>query len=211
MIDVAAKILADNLAALLARAANEAADASPDRPCNLAYTLSVLQRMAPRLLSFTEEIGDLIASALAAIARTIKRRKPQRSAPRNQSRVKPHPSAAHKGLNARCRGASQSSLRSGLACAAAAALAAAAQPMPEETPLPLKITAAKVIVCSPSRNFVTLKIETDQGLTGLGDATLNGRELAVASYLQDHVVPCLIGRDAHQIEDLWHYLYRGAY
>jgi mannonate dehydratase len=75
----------------------------------------------------------------------------------------------------------------------------------------MKITAARVIVCSPGRNFVTLKIETDQGLTGLGDATLNGRELAVASYLNDHVVPCLIGRDAHQIEDIWQYLYRGAY
>ena len=75
----------------------------------------------------------------------------------------------------------------------------------------MKITAARVIVCSPGRNFVTLKIETDQGLTGLGDATLNGRELAVASYLNDHVIPCLIGRDAHRIEDTWQYLYRGAY
>ncbi|MFO1220734.1 MAG: D-mannonate dehydratase ManD [Burkholderiaceae bacterium] len=75
----------------------------------------------------------------------------------------------------------------------------------------MKITAAKVIVCCPGRNFVTLKIETDEGLTGLGDATLNGRELAVASYLADHVVPCLIGRDAHRIEDTWQYLYRGAY
>jgi mannonate dehydratase len=75
----------------------------------------------------------------------------------------------------------------------------------------MKITAAKVIVCSPGRNFVTLKIETDQGLTGLGDASLNGRELAVASYLTDHVIPCLIGRDAHRIEDVWQYLYRGAY
>jgi len=75
----------------------------------------------------------------------------------------------------------------------------------------MKITAAKVIVCSPGRNFVTLKIETDQGLTGLGDASLNGRELAVASYLTDHVIPCLIGRDAHRIEDIWQYLYRGAY
>jgi mannonate dehydratase len=75
----------------------------------------------------------------------------------------------------------------------------------------MKITAAKVIVCSPGRNFVTLKIETDEGLTGLGDASLNGRELAVASYLADHVIPCLIGRDAHQIEDVWQYLYRGAY
>ena len=75
----------------------------------------------------------------------------------------------------------------------------------------MKITAVKVIVCSPGRNFVTLKIETDEGLIGYGDATLNGRELAVASYLTDHVVPCLIGRDAHQIEDIWQYLYKGAY
>ncbi len=75
----------------------------------------------------------------------------------------------------------------------------------------MKITAARVIVCSPGRNFVTLKIETDAGLTGIGDATLCGRELAVASYLSDHVIPCLIGRDAQRIEDLWQYLYRGAY
>ena len=75
----------------------------------------------------------------------------------------------------------------------------------------MKITSAKVIVCAPSRNFVTLKIETDEGLTGIGDATLNGRELAVASYLTDHVIPCLIGRDPQQIEDIWQYLYKGAY
>ena len=75
----------------------------------------------------------------------------------------------------------------------------------------MKITNARVIVCSPGRNFVTLKIETDEGLTGIGDATLNGRELSVVSYLTEHVIPCLIGRDAHQIEDIWQYLYKGAY
>lgn len=74
-----------------------------------------------------------------------------------------------------------------------------------------KITGAKVIVTCPGRNFVILKIETEDGVYGLGDATLNGRELSVASYLQDHVIPCLIGRDAHQIEDIWQYLYKGAY
>ena len=74
-----------------------------------------------------------------------------------------------------------------------------------------KIISARVIVTSPGRNFVTLKIETDEGVYGLGDATLNGRELAVASYLQDHVIPCLIGRDAHRIEDVWQFLYKGAY
>jgi mannonate dehydratase len=75
----------------------------------------------------------------------------------------------------------------------------------------MKIVDTKVIVCCPGRNFVTLKIVTEDGIYGLGDATLNGRELAVASYLTDHVLPLLIGRDARRIEDTWQYLYKGAY
>lgn len=75
----------------------------------------------------------------------------------------------------------------------------------------MKITRARVIVCSPGRNFVTLKIETDDGVHGVGDATLNGRELAVAAYLTEHIVPLLIGRDPAAIEDTWQYLYKGAY
>lgn len=75
----------------------------------------------------------------------------------------------------------------------------------------MKIVDAKVIICSPGRNFVTLKIVTEDGIYGLGDATVNGRELAVASYLTDHVVPLLVGRDARRIEDTWQYLYKGAY
>lgn len=75
----------------------------------------------------------------------------------------------------------------------------------------MKITNARVIVTCPSRNFVTLKIETDAGVTGLGDATLNGRELAVVAYLEEHCIPALLGRDPRNIEDIWHYFYRGAY
>ena len=75
----------------------------------------------------------------------------------------------------------------------------------------MKIAKAHVNITSPGRNFVTLRIETDEGIYGLGDATLNGRELAVASYLTEHVLPCLIGRDPFQTEDIWQYLYRGAY
>ena len=75
----------------------------------------------------------------------------------------------------------------------------------------MKITAIKVFANSPDRNFVTVKIETEEGSFGLGDATLNGRELAVVAYLEQHIVPCLIGKDARQIEDIWQYLYKGAY
>jgi mannonate dehydratase len=75
----------------------------------------------------------------------------------------------------------------------------------------MKIVDAKVIICSPGRNFVTLKLTTEDGITGLGDATLNGRELAVVAYLEEHVFPLIIGRDARRIEDTWQMLYKGSY
>lgn len=75
----------------------------------------------------------------------------------------------------------------------------------------MKITDAKVIVCSPGRNFVTLKIFTDQGIYGLGDATLNGMEKSVVAYLENYCIPSLIGMDPQNIEDIWHYFYRGVY
>ena len=56
-----------------------------------------------------------------------------------------------------------------------------------------------------------MKVITDSGLCGLGDATVNGREMAVVTYLEEHLVPCLIGRSAHDIEDIWQYLYKGVY
>lgn len=75
----------------------------------------------------------------------------------------------------------------------------------------MQIADIQVILTCPGRNFVTVKITTDDGLSGVGDATLNGRELAVAAYLQEHVTAALIGRDPLRSEDILHYLYRGAY
>jgi len=45
----------------------------------------------------------------------------------------------------------------------------------------MKITDAKVFVGGPAKNYVTLKIMTDQGIYGLGDATLNNRETLPAA------------------------------
>jgi len=55
-------------------------------------------------------------------------------------------------------------------------------------------------------NFVTLELAAEDGIYGLGDARPNGRELAVASYLADHVIPLLVGREARRIEDSWQFL-----
>ena len=77
---------------------------------------------------------------------------------------------------------------------------------------PLKITDVRVIVTCPDRNYVLVKILTSEpGLYGVGDATLNGRELAVATALEKHLAPLLVGRDPEAIEDTWQYLYRGPY
>jgi L-alanine-DL-glutamate epimerase-like enolase superfamily enzyme len=77
---------------------------------------------------------------------------------------------------------------------------------------PLKITEVRVIVTCPDRNYVLVKVLTNEpGLYGVGDATLNGRELSVATTLEKHTAPLLIGRDPEQIEDTWQYLYRGPY
>lgn len=75
----------------------------------------------------------------------------------------------------------------------------------------MKITDVKVFVGGPGKNYVTLKIMTDQGIYGLGDATLNNRETLPAAYLSDYLVPNLIGMDPRNSEDIWQFLYRGAY
>ncbi|SDF46319.1 D-mannonate dehydratase ManD [Limimaricola pyoseonensis] len=75
----------------------------------------------------------------------------------------------------------------------------------------MKITGAKVFVGGPGKNYVTLKILTDQGVYGLGDATLNNRETLPAAYLRDYIIPNLIGMDPRNSEDIWQFLYRGAY
>jgi mannonate dehydratase len=75
----------------------------------------------------------------------------------------------------------------------------------------MKITGAKVFVGGPGKNYVTLKIMTDAGVYGLGDATLNNRETLPATYLQDYLIPNLIGRDPRNSEDIWQFFYRGAY
>jgi mannonate dehydratase len=75
----------------------------------------------------------------------------------------------------------------------------------------MKITDVKVILTCPGRNYVFLKILTDQpGLYGVGEGTLNGSETIVAEALR-HISDLLIGRDPQRIEDTWHLIYRQGY
>jgi mannonate dehydratase len=75
----------------------------------------------------------------------------------------------------------------------------------------MKITNAEVFIGGPEKNYVTLKIMTDQGIHGLGDATMNNRETLPAIYLREYLIPNLIGMDPRNSEDIWQFFYRGAY
>lgn len=76
----------------------------------------------------------------------------------------------------------------------------------------MKITDVRVIVtCPAGQNYTLVKIETDAGVYGVGEGTKNGRERAVAALLEHHIAPTLIGRDPGAIEDIWQFLYKGAY
>lgn len=59
-------------------------------------------------------------------------------------------------------------------------------------------------------NFVFVAVDTDEGVSGVGEATLWGRELPVAAAVE-HLKPLLIGQDARRIEHLWQTLFRGGF
>src|SRR5687767_2027374 len=61
-----------------------------------------------------------------------------------------------------------------------------------------------------NRNQLVIKVETDEGIYGLGESGLSGRELAVIGALK-HFREFLIGRDPMQIGRIWQELYRGQY
>lgn len=59
-------------------------------------------------------------------------------------------------------------------------------------------------------NFVFVAVDTDEGISGVGEATLWGRELPVAAAVE-HLKPLVIGQDARRIEHIWQTLFRGGF
>lgn len=60
------------------------------------------------------------------------------------------------------------------------------------------------------RNYVYVLIDTDQGITGLGEASLGGQTRAVLGMIED-LTPLLIGADPFRIEHIWQQAYRHAF
>lgn len=75
----------------------------------------------------------------------------------------------------------------------------------------MKITNIEAYpVWGGSRNFLFVVVDTDEGIYGVGEAGLTGRELAVMGTL-DHFKPLLIGQNPFRIEHIWQLLFRGGF
>jgi galactonate dehydratase len=75
----------------------------------------------------------------------------------------------------------------------------------------MKITGLEVYpVWGGFRNYLFVVVDTDEGIFGVGESGLTGRELAVAGVIE-HLKPALIGQEPGRIEHIWQYISRGAF
>ena len=74
----------------------------------------------------------------------------------------------------------------------------------------MKITDVKVYLAKEWRTFCFVVVETDEGISGLGEAGITGRELAVQGAIE-HFKPLLIGQDPFRTEHIWQMLFRGGF
>mgnify|MGYP001579508149 CR=1 FL=1 len=76
----------------------------------------------------------------------------------------------------------------------------------------MRITAVEPWVLGTSwRNLVFIKVKTDEGLTGIGECTLQNREEGILGYLQGAARRHVVGSDPFNIEDLWLRMYRNDF
>ncbi len=74
----------------------------------------------------------------------------------------------------------------------------------------MKITAVRAYPVSEWRTFLFIVVETDEGITGLGEAGLTGQERAMMGAL-DSLREMIVGEDPFRIEHLWQLMFRGAF
>ena len=64
-----------------------------------------------------------------------------------------------------------------------------------------------LLIDSPSRKWTIVRVHTEEGLVGLGEATYSNKEPVVVAAIE-HMKQELIGEDPARIEYLWHKIWR---
>ena len=74
----------------------------------------------------------------------------------------------------------------------------------------MQITAIKTFPMNVGRDVFVVKVETDEGIYGLGEGGCSSRELAEAAAVE-HYARFLVGMDPTRIEHIWQKCYRSNY
>src|SRR5215207_8208557 len=75
----------------------------------------------------------------------------------------------------------------------------------------MRITAlGTVVVNAQMRNWVFVKVETDEGITGWGEASLEWKTRGVVGCVED-LAPLILDQDPRRIEHLYQVMYRHAF
>jgi galactonate dehydratase len=74
----------------------------------------------------------------------------------------------------------------------------------------MKITAVTPIPVGHERNFLFVKVETDAGISGIGEAGITFQEPAVCGMLET-LTPLLLGEDPFRTEHLWQVMFRSGF
>jgi galactonate dehydratase len=73
----------------------------------------------------------------------------------------------------------------------------------------MKVTQVDVFLMGAAwRNYTFVKIQTDAGITGWGEATLGWKEMAVRELIRDYARRYVVGQNPFDIESLWFKLYQ---
>ena len=98
LVDVAAKVLADNITSLMCLAAAQQADLpTRSRKCNRSYAATYMRSLLPRLVLLIGDVRRAVVDAIAILGASTQRFVSGRSQPRPTHHIKPHPSCAYKG------------------------------------------------------------------------------------------------------------------
>jgi L-alanine-DL-glutamate epimerase-like enolase superfamily enzyme len=74
----------------------------------------------------------------------------------------------------------------------------------------MKITAVTPHVVGHERNFLFVEVETDEGISGIGEAGITWQEPATTGYVTS-LTSMLIGQDPFRTEHLWQLMFRGGF
>ena len=80
----------------------------------------------------------------------------------------------------------------------------------------MKITAIRAHIMgvsgagghAPRRNWIFVEVETDEGISGVGEATTEYQEHAVVAMIEDHLAPLLVGQDPTRVHYAWQQMQR---